>query len=197
MSEQLTVCLIAVATNLVVMLGIYSVLAHLLAGVAWRGRGLFAVILTIIAAQLFWIAPAFLIAGAREPDHAASYALWFGNWLVCGFSVALLWRTAIRIPKQLADSARLDGLGAFGAWRHVIFPFVRRDLGLLALLTVMATLLPFWAFINLPDADRSIVLFQRFFSLQGRMVMMTAGSLIGALPLIAIFFLAQRSQPDR
>ena len=195
MSEQLTVCLIAVATNLAAMFVIYSIMAHLLARLAWKGRGVLAVILTIVVAQLFWIAPAFMIAGARDPDHAAFYALWFGNWLVCGFAVVLLWRTAIRIPKQLEDSARLDGLGAFGTWRHAILPFVRRDLGLLTLLTVMATLLPFWSFINLPDADKSIVLFQRSFSLQGRIVMMAAGSLIGALPLIAILFVVRGERP--
>ena len=197
MSEQITVCLIAVTTNLVAMLMIYSVMTHLVARLAWRGRGVFGVILTIVLAQLFWIAPAFLIVGARAPNNAASYALWFGNWLVCGFAVALLWRTAKRIPRELEDSARLDGLGGFGTWRHVMFPFVRRDLGLLALFTIMATLLPFWAFINLPDADRSIVLYQRFFSLEGRIVMMAIGSLIGALPLIAIFLLAARSRTDR
>ena len=187
----------AVGANLAVMVVIYSVMAHLLAGLAWQGRGIFGVILTIVVAQLFWMAPAFLIADARNPNNVAYYALWFGNWLVCGFAVVLLWQTAKRIPRQLHDSARLDGLGGFGAWRRVVFPFARRDLGLLALFTVMATLLPFWAFINLPDADRSIVLFQRFFSLQGRIAMMAIGSLIGALPLIAIFFLAKRSQPDR
>ena len=73
-------------------------------------------------------------------------------------------------------------------------PFIKRDLGLLALFTVMATLLPYWAFINLPEADRSIVLFQKFFSLEGRIALMTAGSLIGALPLIAIFFLEGRAR---
>jgi multiple sugar transport system permease protein len=169
-------------------------MAHLLTRLAWQGRGILGVILTIVVAQLFWIAPAFLIVGARNPDNASSYALWFGNWLVCGFALVLLWQRAKRIPRALEDSARLDGLGWFGVWCHVVFPFVRRELGLLALFTVMATLLPFWAFINLPDADRSIVLFQRFLSLQGRIAMMAAGSLIGALPLIAIFFLAKRSQ---
>ena len=197
MSEQLTVCLIAVATNLVAMLVIYSVMAHLLARLAWRGRGIAGVILTIVVAQLLWIAPAFLIVGARDPNNTASYCLWFGNWLVCGFAIVLLWRTAKEIPRQLADSARLDDLGSFGTWRHVVLPFITRDLGLLAFFTVMATLLPFWAFINLPEADRSIVLFQRFFSLGGRIAMMTAGSLIGALPLIVVFLLAKRPPPDR
>src|SRR5688500_13852896 len=193
MSEPLAVCLIAVATNMAVMLMLYSVMAHLLARRAWHGGGTFGVTLIIVLAQLFWIAPAFLIAGSGDPDNASAYALWFGNWLVCGFAVALLWRTAQQIPQQLADSARLDGLGSFGTWRLAIFPFVRRDLVLLALFTVMATLLPFWAFINLPEADKSIVLFQRSFSLEGRIAMMTAGSLIGALPLIAIFFLEGRA----
>ena len=34
--------------------------------------------------------PAFLIVGARDPDNAASYALWFGNWLISGFAIVLL-----------------------------------------------------------------------------------------------------------
>jgi len=195
MSEQLTVCLIAVATNLAVMLVIYAIMAHRLTRIAWRGGGVVSVILIIVAAQLFWIAPAFLILGARDPDNASSYALWFGNWLVCGFAVVLLGRTAKGIPRQLDDTARLDGLRSFGTWRRVVLPFVGRDLGLLALFTVMATLLPFWAFINLPEADRSIVLFQRFFSFQGRIVMMAAGSFIGALPLIAVLFFV-RSRPS-
>jgi ABC-type glycerol-3-phosphate transport system permease component len=197
MSEQLVVCLIAIAADLAVMLVIYSFLALLLARFAWHGRGISGVIVTIVIAQLFWIAPALLIVGARNPDSSASPALWFGNWLVCGFALVLQWQTAKRIPRQLEDSARLDGLGSFGTWRHAIFPFVGRDLGLIALFTVMATLLPFWAFINLPDASNVVVLYQRSISLEGRIAMMAGGSLIGALPLIAIFFLAKRSQTHR
>jgi multiple sugar transport system permease protein len=194
MSQQLTLCLIAVAANLAAMLLIYSFMTLLLARLAWQSSGVFAVIVMMIVAQLFWIAPALFIVG----DSSASYALWFGNWVVCGFAVVLLWQTVRGIPRQLEDSARLDGLGSFGAWRHVIFPFVRRDLGLIAIFTVMATLLPYWAFINLPDASNVIVLYQRASSPLERVGMMAAGSLIGALPLIAIFFLARgRRSPLR
>jgi ABC-type glycerol-3-phosphate transport system permease component len=197
MSQQLAVCLIAVATNLAVMLVIYSFMALLLTRFAWQGRGVPGVIAIIIVAQLFWIAPAMLIVIPRDPDGASSYALWFGNWLVTGFAAVLLQHAASRIPRQLEDSARLDGLGAIGIWRHVVFPFVRRELALLALFTVMATLLPFWGFITFPDAGNSIVLFQRFLSPQGRLALMAAGSLIGALPLIVIFFFAKRSPSVR
>src|SRR4051812_5711084 len=117
MSEQLVACLISVGANLAGILVIYCVMAHALAGLAWRRRGIFGVIATIIVAQLFWIAPALLIVGSRNPDNASSYALWFGNWLVSAVSLVLLWRTTMRIPRALEDAARLDGLGPFEIWR--------------------------------------------------------------------------------
>jgi ABC-type glycerol-3-phosphate transport system permease component len=92
----------------------------------------------------------------------------------------------------LEDSARLDGLGAFGVWRHAVFPFVRRDLGLLAVFTVMATLLPFWAFISQPDVAKVIVVYQSASLPAEQIGMMLACSLVGAVPLIAIFVLAKR-----
>ena len=195
MSEQLAACLISVGANLAGMLVIYFVMAQQVARLAWRGRGILGVLAIIVAAQLFWIAPALLIVGARNPDNANSYALWFGNWLVSAFAVVLLWRTATRIPRQLEDSARLDGLGAFGTWRHAVFPFVKGDLVLISILTVMATLLPFWGFVTEPDAGNAIVIYQRFLSPGGRVAMMTGASLLGALPVIAIFFLRRNHRP--
>ena len=194
MSEQLVTCLISVAANLAGIFVIYCVMAQALVGLAWRGRGIFGVIAILIVAQLFWMAPALLIAGNRNPDNPSSYALWFGNWLVSGFSLVLLWRTAIRIPRALEDSARLDGLGAFDVWRHIVFPFMRRNLLLIAIFTVMATLLPYWSFVTLPDAGQSIVLYQRSTTPTERALFMTVASLIGALPLIAIFFLGRSSR---
>ena len=191
MSEQLVACLISVAANLAGMLIIYCVMAHALARLAWRGRGIFGVIAITLLAQLFWIAPALLILGNSNPDNASSYALWFGNWLVCAFSLVLLWRTAKRIPRALDDSARLDGLGAFDIWRRIVFPFVRRDLLLVAIFTVMGTLLPYWSFVTLPDAGASVVIYQRFLSPSGRIAMMAGVSVIGILPLIAVFFLGR------
>ena len=192
MSQQLIGGLIAVAVNCGGMLVIYAVMAHALAKLAWRGRGNFGVSLALVAAQLFWIVPALLVVVPRDPESASSYALWFGNWLVCGFSLLLFWRSTLRIPIALDDSARLDGLGALGAWRQAVLPFVRRDLVLIAVFTTMATLLPFWGFINQPDTANVIVLYQRISSPAERIGMMIACSLLGALPLIAIFFAVKR-----
>jgi len=194
MSHELVICLIAVALNLAGMLVIYSVISQALARLAWHGRGTFAVVALILVAQLFWIAPAFWIVGVRGTGHAASYALWFGNWLVSGFSLILFWKSAGRIPLALKDAARLDGLGAFASWRHTVFPFVRRDLVVIAAFTVMATLLPFWDFINQPDASNIITIFERTTGLGEHLGTMVAGSLIGTIPLIGILFLACRRE---
>jgi multiple sugar transport system permease protein len=192
MSQQLAVCLIAVAVNLGAMLLIYAVLANALAKLAWRGRGVFCVVAIIVLAQLFWMLPGLLIVAPRDADSASAYALWFGNWLVSGFSIVLLYQRPKCIPRSLEDSARMDGLGAFGTWRHVVLPFVRRDLGLIAFFTLIATLLPFWGLINQPDTANVIVLYQRVASPAERIGMMVACSLVGALIVIAIFLVTKR-----
>jgi ABC-type glycerol-3-phosphate transport system permease component len=193
MSEQLMICLIAVAVNLAGMLIIYSILSHALARVAWHAGGVFGAIVLLVVAQLFWIAPALLIVGDRNGGHAAAYALWFGNWLVSGFSLVLFLRTVTSIPVALKEAARMDGLSGFSSWRHTVLPFVRRDLTLIAFFTVMATLLPFWGFINLPEATNVVTIFERSYGVGERIVTMTGASLVGVLPLIAIFFAARKA----
>jgi multiple sugar transport system permease protein len=192
MSHQLVICLVAIAANLAGMLAIYAVLSHAIAQFTWQRRGLFMVIALIVIAQLFWIAPALGIVEARGGDRAGSYALWFGNWLVSGFCLVLFLKSAGLIPAALNDAARMDGLGALGTWRHAVLPFVRRDLIILALLTVMATLLPFWGVINQPKAGDVITLFERSSTLTEHLVAMIAASLIGVIPLVVIFLAAKK-----
>lgn len=194
MSPELVTCLIAVAVNLAGMLVIYSLLSHGLARRAWHGGGTLIVVVLVVVAQLFWIAPALWIVEARANSQAGAYALWLGNWLVCGFSLIILSKSAARIPRALADAARIDGLGGVALWRQAVFPFVRRDLFILALFTVMATLLSYWGCLTLPEAGNSIVLFQRVLSTSGRLAFMAAMSIAGAIPLIGIFFLEGRAR---
>ena len=192
MSQELVTCLIAVAANLAGMLVIYSMLSYSIARAAWHGRGGFAVVALIAVAQLFWIAPALWIVEARGTDHAGSYALWLGNWLVCGFSIVVFRKSAARIPVALDDAARMDGLGGFAAWRHTVLPFVRRDLVVVAVFTVMATLLPFWGLINLPDSN-VVTILERSSSFAEHLARMVVASVLGAIPLVAIFFAVKRA----
>lgn len=191
MSHELVICLIAVAVNLAGMVAIYSAMSHVIARHVSQRRGILGVIAFILITQLFWIAPAFLVE-AQGGDRAGSYALWLGNWLVSGFSTVLFLKSAARIPIALHDAARIDGLSGLGTWRHATLPFVRRDLVIVALFTVMATVLPFWGLLNLPDRN-VVTLFERASSFPEHALRMAIGSLLGAIPLIAIFFAAKRA----
>jgi hypothetical protein len=52
--------------------------------------------------------------------------------------------------------------------------------------------LPFWGFINLPEAGNVITIFERTSGPGEHIAMMLAGSLAGAVPLIAIFLAVRR-----
>ena len=192
MSHELLICLIAVAVNLAGMLVIYSVMSHACARLAWHRSGSFALVAMIVVAQLFWIAPAIWIVEGQGASRTGSYVLWFGNWLVCGFGIVLFLKSAARIPVALNDAARMDGLGGMATWRRAVLPFVRRDLFVVALLTVMATLLPFWGVINQPDAGNVITIFERGQTLAQHLTAMFAASLVGVVPLTAIFVAARK-----
>jgi sn-glycerol 3-phosphate transport system permease protein len=117
MSEPLMITLIAVTVNLGGTLVIYSFMAFFLARLCWRGRGVAAVIMTIIVAQVFWVVPAMIGFHSSIVGTSASYSLCFGNCLVSAFAIVLLSQTVKLIPRQLEDTARLDGchwLG--GSW---------------------------------------------------------------------------------
>lgn len=192
--------LLAVAINLLGMLLIYSLMANALTRLYWHGRGTMGVLGMIIVSGLFWIVPPFL-SNLKDIDPAP-YPLWFGNWLVSGFSVVILCQNARWIPRELEDSARLDGWGWFGIYRHVVLPLVRRELGLIAFLTLMATSCLFWLAYTVPEG----VLPPWLYLLVpvgsgidpgwiGILLMMMAGSVVMTLPVIVIFFLSKRWFP--
>jgi multiple sugar transport system permease protein len=199
-SQSMT-SLIAIAVNLAGMFVIYSWMAFALARWRWSNRGLIGVLATIVIAGQFWIGPAMLLSGRNEIDSTA-YAIWFGNWLVAGFGVALFSQAAGRIPNELHDSARLDGCGWFATYRHVVFPFVGRELAIIIVLTLMATSLHCLT----PHSDFTVGITQApWFALPGQLLaasrpmaavgVMTLASLVMTLPIIAIFLLAKRRVP--
>ncbi|PYJ09015.1 MAG: hypothetical protein DMF06_11310 [Verrucomicrobia bacterium] len=199
----MTNSLIALAINLVGMLVIYSLMANALTRFHWRGRGTLGVLGTIIAAGLFWMLPLFLINLKNIDPVPCSF--WFANWLVSGFSVVVLSQRARWIPRELEDSARLDGCGYFGIFRHVVLPLVRREIGLIALLTLMATSMLCWtafAFSGTDVVPPWIVQMMPLEtgvgpSLTRMLLALTTGSLILTLPVMAIFFFAKHDLRTR
>jgi ABC-type glycerol-3-phosphate transport system permease component len=197
MSEYLAIRLPAIAANLAGMLVIYCLLSHLIARYAWHRRGIFGIVALITLSQLCWLLPLMIIARAQLSDIGSPVALWYGNWVVCGFSLVLLWRSTSRIPIALADSARLDGLGVFAAWKHVVLPFVSRDLALIAAFTIMATLLPIFQFRFPPNPGSLMPDFEIGAgqdTVLAALATFVTASVLGALPLFGIFFAVKRQR---
>src|SRR5438477_7678989 len=108
MSEPLMITLIAATVNLGGTLVIYSFMAFFLIRLHWHGRGVSAVLMTIIVAELFWIVPTMIGFRYISVETSASYSLCFGNWLVSAFAIVLFCQTVKAIPRQLENTARLD-----------------------------------------------------------------------------------------
>ena len=190
-------CLIALTANLVGMLVIYSLLAFALARFRWHGRGIIPVLATIVIAGQFWIVPTLILRHSSDASRG-SYSLSFCNWLISGFAVIVLCQVVRWIPRQLEDSARLDGCGWFGTYWHVLLPLVRRELWLIGFLTLLGTsvllLTPFavfqggfltqWLIWLLP-------LWQGGLNVTRSIGLMIGASLVATLPVIVVFLFAK------
>jgi multiple sugar transport system permease protein len=186
--------LIALTVNLAGMLVIYSLMAFALVRLSWHRRGMIAVLAAIVIAGQFWIVPALLVTHSSSA-RPASYSLWFCNWLVSAFAVVVFCQTVKGIPRQLEDSARLDGCGWFGIYWHVLLALVKRELGIIAFLTVMA---PSVHFMTPITVEGGIMIpppptgFAELPAGISTILMAAAFSLLVTLPVIAIFLFAKR-----
>jgi ABC-type glycerol-3-phosphate transport system permease component len=196
MSKPLIICLIAVTVNLGGMVAICSFMAFFLARLHWHGRGVLPVLVTIIVGGLFWIVPAMIGFDYSIVGTSASYSLCFGNWLVSAFAIVLFCQTVKGIPRQLEDSARVDGCSWLGTYWHVVLPLVRRELWFIAFLIVMATALPFWTNLTAPGGTALGPFFAfAHIAAYGSVGTMVAISVITSFPVIAIFLAAKHNTP--
>jgi ABC-type glycerol-3-phosphate transport system permease component len=190
------ICLIAVTINLGGMVAICSFMAFFLARLHWHGRGVLPVLVTIIVGGLFWIVPAMIGFDYSIVGTSASYSLCFGNWLVSAFAIVLFCQTVKGIPRQLEDSARVDGCSWLGTYWHVVLPLVRRELWFIAFLIVMATVLPFWTNLTAPGGTALGPFFAfAHIAAYGSVGTMAAISVITSFPVIAIFLAAKHNTP--
>ncbi len=126
------------ALNLVLFLLLSSLLAQSIAQAQWRGRGAAAVMIWIVLCGQVWMVPqAVSFFALQSPVWLAP--LWFGNWLASAVGVIVFSLIFRGQSRHLLDAARLDGCGAFGVFRLVVWPTLKPALGVLGLVLVMAT----------------------------------------------------------
>ena len=116
--------------------------------------------------------------------------------LVSGFGIFLLRQYMKSIPDELLDAARIDGAGHFRIYWKVILPLSRPALAALAIFTFQFWWAAFfWPLIVVSNPQLyTLPLGLALFQDQNRTAwnLITAGSVLASLPLIAVFLLFQR-----
>ena len=194
--------LFLVILNLIGTLFSCSLAAYAFARLRWPGRGIcFAALLgtMMIPAQVTMI-PQFLIM-QKLGWYNTLKPLWVMSFFGSAFSIFLLREFLKGIPRDLEDAARLDGCGFLRIYWHIMLPLVRPTLAVIAIFTFLATWNDFMGpLIYLSDQRLYPLSFGLYaFQIQSLQPgtsagigMLMAGSLLMMLPVIAIFFFAQR-----
>jgi len=194
--------LFLVILNLVGTLLSCSLAAYAFARLQWPGRTFcFALLLgtMMIPAQVTMI-PQFLIM-QKLGWYNTLKPLWVLSFFGSAFSIFLLRQFLKNIPRDLEDAARLDGCGFLRIYWHIMLPLVRPTLAVIAIFTFLATWNEFMGpLIYLSDQRLYPLSFGLYaFQIQSLQPgtsagigMLMAGSLLMILPVIAIFFFAQR-----
>jgi multiple sugar transport system permease protein len=192
--NTLKICLLSVLGTVVSC----SLVAYSLARIRWRGRELvfYSLLATMLLPGQVTLIPTFTIfkwlgwIGTILPLVVPSF---FGS----AFSIFLLRQFFLTIPHELSDAARIDGCGEFGIYGRVVLPLSKPALATVGLFTFIHGWNDFLGPLLYLTDDRTYTLslgLQRFVSQHGaEWAMLMAASTIMTLPIIVLFFLAQRT----
>ncbi len=113
------------------------------------------------------------------------------------FGIFLLKPFFDKIPKELEESAKVDGAGTLGVFWHIMLPLARPALGVVALLTSLAAWNEFlWALLvfsrhELMPLQRGLYAFHGAHLTDYPLLM--AGMVISILPIVIVYLLMQRT----
>jgi ABC-type glycerol-3-phosphate transport system permease component len=176
-----------------------SFVAYAFARLHWPGRSLaFVIILAtmMLPAQVTMI-PSFLIWRFVGWYNTLN-PLWVPSWFGIAFFIFLMTQQMKTLPRELEEAARIDGLNAVQTWYYIILPQVKPALAAIAIMAFQGAWNDFMGpLVYLRDQAKfplSLGLFalriDPNYTLDWSMIM--AGNMLMTLPVIIIFFLAQR-----
>jgi multiple sugar transport system permease protein len=173
--------------------------AYALSRLRWKGRQFtfMLVLSTLMLPPQVTIVPLYVIfvrlhwIGSLKP---LIIPLFFGD----AFSIFLLRQFFMTIPEELSDAARVDGAGELQILRKVIVPLAKPALAAVGLFQFLYSWNDFFSPLlyagNNPDAWTLAVALQQFTNLSRGVLwnLQMAASLLFILPVIIIFFFAQK-----
>jgi ABC-type glycerol-3-phosphate transport system permease component len=189
--------LFVVILNLVGTLLSCSLVAYSFARLQWPGRNFcFALMLaTMMVPGQVTMIPYFLIVRSLG-WYNTLYPLWFGSFFAGAFNVFLLRQFLKGIPRDLEDAAKIDGCGFWRIYWHIMLPLIKPTLAAIGIFTFMGAWNEFMGPLIYLQDQRLYPLALGLYAFNvesgGSMGMMMAGSLLMTVPVIVIFFFAQK-----
>ncbi len=186
-----------VVLNVLGQLFACSLVAYAFARLRWYGRNvMFAVLLsTMMLPGQVTMVPVFIIIKWLG-WYDTLRPLWVPSLFGSAFFIFLLRQFLMTIPRDLEDAAKIDGCGFFGIYRSIMLPLIGPALAVVAIFQFMGSWNDFMGPLiylgNEALYPLSLGLFQFRQEYGGEWGMMMAASLLMTLPVIALFFAAQR-----
>lgn len=174
-----------------------SLIAYAFARLQWPGRDFFFVVLlgTMMLPPQVTMIPVFLIV-KKLGWFNTLYPLWVPAFFGVPFFIFLLRQFMKTIPSDLEDAAKIDGCGYFGIYARIIVPLIKPALAAIGIFTFMGTWNNFMGPLIYVNDQRLYPLSLGLFMFQtthgAHFGMMMAASMLMTLPVIVIFFLAQK-----
>jgi len=191
------VSLFLVIVNVVLTVFACSLVAYAFARLQWPGREfcfLLMLATLMIPGQVTMI-PHFLIWRALGMYNTL-FPLWFGRLFGNAFFIFLLRQFLRGVPRDLEDAARIDGCGTLRIYWHLMLPLMKPSLAAIAIFTFMGTWNDFMGpLIYIADQRLYPLAFGLYaFAVQvgNNPALTMAGSLLMTVPVIVIFFFAQK-----
>lgn len=173
--------------------------AFCFAVVKFRGRSLlftFLLITLMIPSQVTLI-PNFIIFKWLHLI-GTSVPLWLPAFWGGAFGTFLVRQYFLTIPRDLVDAARVDGASLWDIFWRIYLPLGKPALAALAIFTFQGAwndlLHPLVYMPNVPNTTLTVGLafFQTQLTHGGRFTVLMAGALLSILPLVIVFFFAQK-----
>jgi ABC-type glycerol-3-phosphate transport system permease component len=186
-----------VVMNVVLAIFSSSLIAFAFARLNWPGRELcWAVLLgTIMIPGQVTMIPNFLIMKWLGWYNTLR-PMWVCSAFGSVFFIFMLRQFMKNIPKDLEDAAKIDGCSYWQIYWNVVLPLVKPTLAAIGIFTFMGVWNDFMGPLMYVSDQRYYPLSLGLFAFQtiagGNQGMMMAASLMMTLPVIALFFVAQK-----
>ncbi len=176
--------------------------AYPLARMQFKGQNaiFFSILATMMIPFQVLMIPLYLICLKLNLTDAAGLVNgWLGLVLpfaVSGFGIFFVRQALVTLPRELEESAVLDGCNSLQILWHVLLPLIRPTLATLAVFAFMATWGEFlWPSIILSEPSHftlpvGLVQLQSAFSADWKLI--AAGTLLSMVPMLVFFFALQK-----